>query len=74
MKKRMKKMYNTLRTSRAALMALLVGLFLMAAAATNAQSVVTDKLDYAPGETVYITGTHFQPYEDVLLTIVHIEP
>lgn len=70
----MRKIYETFRTSPAALMVLLVGLLMLVAQAGIAQTVTTDKLDYAPGETVYITGTHFQPYEEILLTIVHIEP
>lgn len=69
----MKKIYETLRTTRTAMM-LIVGLLILVATTASAQSVITDKLDYAPGETVYITGSHFQPYEDILLTIVHIEP
>lgn len=38
------------------------------------QTVTTDKLDYAPGETVMITGTGFLPGETILLEIEHIEP
>ena len=55
----MKKLYKTLRTSRTVLMVLLTGIFLMAAQAVYGQATLkTDKLDYAPGETVLITGTN----------------
>ena len=39
-----------------------------------AQTVTTDKADYAPGETVQITGSGFMSGENVLLSIIHIEP
>ena len=39
-----------------------------------AQTVTTDKADYAPGETVQITGSGFMPGENVLFSIIHIEP
>lgn len=38
------------------------------------QTVTTDKLDYAPGETVMITGTGFLSNETIVLEIEHIEP
>ena len=40
----------------------------------SAQTVKTDKLDYAPGETVQITGSGFLPGEMVSLLIIHIDP
>ena len=70
----MKKFYETLKTTRAAMILLVTGIFLLAAAAVQGQSVTTDKLDYAPGETVYISGNGFMPGESVLLLIEHIEP
>ncbi|MDP3313100.1 HYR domain-containing protein [Lutibacter sp.] len=41
---------------------------------TWAQTVSTDKDDYAPGETVLITGSGFLPGEKVSLLIIHIDP
>ncbi len=38
-----------------------------------AQTVTTDKGDYAPGETVIITGTDWQPGEEVELHVHHAE-
>ena len=69
-------MYKTLRTSRLALMALLAGIFMLAANASFAQEVTitTDKDDYLPGEWVMITGTGWLPGETVQLTLIHIEP
>ncbi|HCY41046.1 MAG TPA: hypothetical protein DHV48_06775, partial [Prolixibacteraceae bacterium] len=42
----------------------------------TAQTLTLDQadMDYAPGETVYITGSDFEPGETVSLTISHIEP
>src|SRR5688572_17728151 len=37
-------------------------------------TIATDKEDYAPGETVLITGTGFSPGETVRLQIIHITP
>ncbi|KAF0237467.1 MAG: hyalin domain-containing, partial [Prolixibacteraceae bacterium] len=72
----MKNIYETLRTSRAALMALLVGLLMLAANVARSQEVTiaTDKDDYLPGEWVMITGTGWLPGETVQLTLIHIEP
>lgn len=42
-------------------------------AQTNPASVVTDKSDYAPGETVQITGSGFQPGETVQLQVLRID-
>ncbi|HZP83921.1 MAG TPA: Ig-like domain-containing protein, partial [Chthonomonadaceae bacterium] len=36
-------------------------------------TVTTDKPDYAPGDTVYITGSGFQPGETVTLQVVHTD-
>jgi len=45
------------------------------ASSTTLQAVITtDKPDYSPGETVEITGSLFQPFETVTLSIIHIEP
>ncbi|MFO7622589.1 MAG: hypothetical protein R6W81_15215, partial [Bacteroidales bacterium] len=49
-------------------------LFTGISAITQAQTVSTDKLDYAPGETVTITGSDWMPGETVQITLLHIEP
>ena len=68
----MKKLYQTLKTTRAALVMLLTGLLLLATIAANAQATLsTDKLDYAPGEIVYITGTGWLPGETVNLWVMN---
>src|SRR5213594_4937521 len=52
----------------------LVGGFLAALALpASAATVATDKLDYAPGQTVVITGSGWEPGETVVL-ILHEEP
>ena len=38
------------------------------------QRLITNKADYAPGETVTIYGTHFEAGETVSIVISHIEP
>jgi len=38
----------------------------------QAQTVEIDKLDYAPGETVYITGTGWASGEQVILQVIHL--
>jgi hypothetical protein len=38
----------------------------------KAQTVTTDKPDYAPGETVVITGTGWLPGEQIIITIEHL--
>src|SRR5438477_12578225 len=43
-----------------------------AAVAANAAWVLTDKDDYAPGETVYIAGAGFCPGETVSLRVLHV--
>ncbi|MBN2634983.1 MAG: hypothetical protein JXR61_01850, partial [Prolixibacteraceae bacterium] len=69
----MKKFYQTLKTSRTALTMLLMGILLLVANAGFAQTVTlsTDKLDYAPGEIVYITGTGWLPGETVNLWVIN---
>ena len=55
----------------------LLCLLLMAFSLTGqGQTVSLDQadLDYAPGETVYISGTEFGAGEVVTMTISHIEP
>jgi hypothetical protein len=44
-----------------------------AAPAAQAASVSTDKDDYVPGQTVYISGSGFLAGENVQLQIVHID-
>src|SRR5881409_1740071 len=39
----------------------------------NAATVTTDKADYAPGETVNITGSGFEPGETVELQVLHAD-
>jgi hypothetical protein len=72
----MKKIYKTLRTSRALLMVLLTGILMMAAQAVRSQevSIFTDKDDYWPGEWVIITGYGWQGDDSVKITLEHIEP
>ena len=41
---------------------------------TYLPTVITNKTDYAPGETVTIDGTHFEAGESVSIVISHIEP
>ncbi|BBE20508.1 hypothetical protein AQPE_4701 [Aquipluma nitroreducens] len=41
---------------------------------TYEPTVITNKADYAPGETVTIYGTHFEAGETVSIVISHIEP
>ena len=53
---------------------MLTVLMSVSAWAQAAPSVSTDKADYAPGETVQITGSGFLPGEKVSLLIIHIEP
>jgi hypothetical protein len=69
----MKKIYKTLRTSRTVLMVLLTGILMIAAQAIYGQATrKTDKLDYAPGETVLITGTNWQKGESVSLMVMNL--
>lgn len=72
----MKKIYETLRTTRTALTMLLLGIFMLAAnvARTQEVTVVTDKDDYMPGEWVIIDGTGWTADDSVMLTLIHIEP
>lgn len=56
---KMKEFYKTIRTTRATLVVLLMGLLLLAAQAGFAQTVTSDKLDYPPGSEAIITGTGF---------------
>lgn len=70
---KMTKIYKTLRTTRAALSVLLMGIFMLAVQAGYGQATVdTDKYDYLPGETVKITGVRWQPGETVSLLIEHL--
>src|SRR5947209_6868705 len=39
----------------------------------QAATVTTDKADYAPGSTVYITGSGFQPGETVQCQVLHAD-
>ena len=64
---------SLLRTKRSLWLPILA-LLLLLGSIVNAQTVSTDKADYAPGETVYINGTGFWPGEEVELFIEHIEP
>ena len=69
----MKKFYQNLKTTRAALMMLLMGIFVLISIASNAQEVTitTDKDDYSPGEWVIITGSGWEANEFVVLSITH---
>ena len=67
----MKRLYEKLTTTRSVLSVLLLGIFLLAASVVQAQTVTTDEMDYAPGETVLITGTGFTGDVYVALTIFH---
>ncbi len=71
----MKKIYETFRTTRAALVALLMGLMMLATQAgygqTTTATVTTDKADYMPGEYVTITGTGWLPGETVKMVLDH---
>ncbi len=69
----MKKFYKSLRTTRAALMLLITGICLLAAQAGFGQATLTtDKLDYAPGETVIIEGTGWHAGEVVNLMVMNL--
>jgi uncharacterized repeat protein (TIGR01451 family) len=69
----MKKNYVFLRTTRAALSVLLMGLLMLAAQAGYGQATVdTDKYDYLPGETVKITGKGWEPGETVSMVLKHL--
>src|SRR5438046_6834390 len=59
--------------SSARLVALIVGFLAALALPASAATVATDKADYAPGETVVITGSGWEPGETVVL-ILHEEP
>jgi len=48
-------------------------LLLVSTTAASAQSITTDKSDYAPGETVIITGTGWMAGEQVIM-VVHEAP
>ncbi|WP_319502998.1 hypothetical protein [uncultured Draconibacterium sp.] len=69
----MKKFYEILRSSHAALKLLMMGILLLAANAGFGQTLSLDQadLDYAPGETVYITGTGWHANEVVSLLIMN---
>ena len=61
-----------------ALAALIIGTFVMRAhdgvnhtVPASGATVVTDKLDYPPGGTAYITGAGFDPGESVSLQVLH---
>jgi hypothetical protein len=71
---RMKLLYEKLKTTRSLLSLLLLGIFLLAAAAVQAQNVtvVTDQDDYFPGSWVHITGTGWQAGETVQVVIKHM--
>uniref|UniRef100_UPI00321782C3 T9SS type A sorting domain-containing protein n=1 Tax=uncultured Draconibacterium sp. TaxID=1573823 RepID=UPI00321782C3 len=69
----MKKNYKKLRTTLTVQKLLFLGLFVLAANAGFAQATLsTDKLDYAPGETVYIEGTGWHPGETVNLMVMNL--
>src|SRR5882724_4735237 len=59
--------------SSARLVALVVGFLAALALPASAATVATDKADYAPGQTVVITGSGWEPGETVVL-ILHEEP
>ncbi len=64
-------MTNTFRFSSAsALGTVLVLCALFIGSAAQAATLLTDKADYAPGETAQITGSEFEAEQDVTLTIV----
>ncbi|HKJ41635.1 MAG TPA: hypothetical protein VKA27_06040, partial [Sunxiuqinia sp.] len=46
--------------------------FMMLCLIGMAQTVTTDKLDYAPGEVVWISGSGWQPGEQVSLLIMNL--
>ena len=53
------------------LMVLLMAGISQSAMATDAPTIMTDKPDYAPGETAYITGSNWMPGETVMMVIDH---
>src|SRR5437016_2381348 len=55
--------------SSACLIALIVGFLAALALPASAATVATDKPDYAPGETVVITGSGWEPGETVVLVL-----
>lgn len=73
-KKSMKNIYEILRTARGALTALVTCILLLASTAGVGQvaTVTTDKVDYIPGEIVFIGGSGWLPGETVLLVIDHL--
>jgi hypothetical protein len=64
----MKKNYDSFRTTRAAPTMLLMGLLMLAAITLQAQTLTLDQADvnYAPDETVFITGTAIQAHECII--------
>src|SRR5574338_1260475 len=49
-----------------------IGMFLLSTAAmAQTATISTDQADYPPGATVIITGTGFQPGEQVKLQVIH---
>src|SRR5437899_10000216 len=59
--------------SSACLIALIVGFLAALSLPARAATVATDKADYAPGETVIITGSGWEPGETVVL-VLHEDP
>src|SRR6266571_1033074 len=45
----------------------------ISAKAFSQATVQTDKPDYSPGSTVYITGSGFTPNETVTLQVIHVD-
>ncbi|NQU51163.1 MAG: hypothetical protein HQ522_01355 [Bacteroidetes bacterium] len=68
----MKEIYNTLRKKQGMLTALLLGSFMLLATMANAQTVTTDKPDYAPGEIVTISGSGWLAGETVNMVLNHM--
>ena len=68
----MKKLYQTLKTTRAALMVLLMGIFLLITNTALSQTVTTDKGDYSPGDVVEISGSGFTANEMITILVEHL--
>src|SRR5437016_12969402 len=51
------------------LVGLIVGFLVALALPASAATVATDKADYAPGETVVITGSGWEPGERIVLVL-----
>jgi IPT/TIG domain-containing protein len=63
-----------MKRSHTLLSAIFIALMFLICLSSSAQSTIhTDKEDYSPGDTVFITGSGFQPGESVTLQVLHVD-